>query len=486
MNASTHALVAVAATSSLVDLFERQQQAARREVDVPLALRQGRLQRLTAMWRQNEGRLAQAGGQDFGLRGERLTQLADALVLDSVLADLRRNLARWSRPRRVRTPLHLLPARARVLRQPLGVVGVISPWNYPLQLALGPAATALAAGNRVLLKPSEHTPHTAQLLAELVAQHFAPEEFAVVTGGVDVATAFSALPFDHLFFTGSTAVGRQVAEAAARNLTPVTLELGGKSPCIIDASCTDLEGAALKIAVGKLLNGGQTCIAPDYLLLPRGREAAFADAYQKAVARLFPRLVGNADYAAIINARQHQRLQALVDEARALGARVDDVGPPALDTPGSEAEARQMRPLLVFDLPPQARLLQEEIFGPVLPVLPYDELQTVIAYINARPRPLALYWFGQDEAARDRVLQGTVSGGVTVNDTLMHIAHDGLPFGGVGESGLGAYHGETGFLRFTHEKAVFVQSRFGRGDLLYPPFGARFDRVMGLIRRLLR
>ncbi len=486
MNANTTALVAVAATSGLAELFERQHQASRRQVDVPLALRRDRLRRVAALWQTHERALADAVGQDFGLRGERLTQVADGLVLASLLSDLRRNLARWSGPRRVRTPLHLLPARAHVQRQPLGVVGIISPWNYPLQLALGPSATALAAGNRVLLKPSEFTPHTAQLLAKLVAEHFAPDEFAVITGGVEVARAFSELPFDHLFFTGSTAVGRQVAEAAARNLTPVTLELGGKSPCIIDASCTDLEGAALKIAMGKLLNAGQTCIAPDYLLLPRGREAAFADAYQKAVTRLYPRVVGNPDYAAIVNARQHARLQGLLDEARALGARVDDVGPPAMDTPGSEAEARQMRPLLVFDLPAQARLLQDEIFGPILPVLPYDRLDTVIAHINARPRPLALYWFGEDEAARDRVLAGTVSGGVTVNDTLMHIAHDGLPFGGVGESGLGAYHGETGFLRFTHEKAVFVQSRFGRGDLLYPPFGARFDRVMGLIRRLLR
>ena len=486
MNANTHALVAVAATAGLADLFERQHNETRRQPDVPLALRRERLQRLTALWQKNEARLAQAVGEDFGLRGARLTQVADALVLDSLLSDLSRNLARWSRPRRVRTPLHLLPARAFVQRQPLGVVGIIGPWNYPVQLTLGPAATALAAGNRVLLKPSEHTPRTSALLAELVAKHFAPDEFTVVNGGVDVATAFSALPFDHLFFTGSTAVGRQVAEAAARNLTPVTLELGGKSPCIIDASCGDLEGAALKIAVGKLLNGGQTCIAPDYLLLPRGRETAFADAYQKAVTRLFPQVVGNADYASIINPRQHQRLQALVDEARALGARVDDVGPPALGTPASEAEARQMRPLLVFDLPAQARLLQEEVFGPVLPVLPYDDLNAVIAYINARPRPLALYWFGQDTAARDRVLAGTVSGGVTVNDTLMHIAHDGLPFGGVGESGLGAYHGETGFLRFTHEKAVFVQSRWACGQMLYPPYGPRFDRVMGLVRRLLR
>ena len=388
--------------------------------------------------------------------------------------------------RRMPTGLVHRPGYNRLMRQPLGVVGIVSPWNYPGLLSLAPAIAALAAGNRVMIKPSEIGPRFSELLRDAVAKSFSADEMVVVTGDAELGRAFVALPFHHLLFTGSTAVGRQVALAAAANLTPVTLELGGKSPCIIDASCTDLNGAALKIAMGKLLNAGQTCIAPDYLLLPRGREAAFADAYQKAVTRLYPRVVGNPDYASIVNARQHARLQGLVDEARALGARVDDVGPPAMDTPGSAAEARQMRPLLVFDLPPQARLLQQEIFGPILPVLPYDRLDTVIAHINAHPRPLALYWFGDDAAARDRVLAGTVSGGVTVNDTLMHIAHDGLPFGGVGESGLGAYHGETGFLRFTHEKAVFVQSRWARGQMLYPPYGPRFDRVIGLIRRLLR
>jgi len=483
MNVSANAVVT--ATSGLAELFAAQQQAARREINVSLPVRRARLQRLTQLWRENEAALSNAAGEDFGLRGARLTKVADALVLDSLLSDLRRKLARWSRPRRLPTPLHLLPGRAFVQRQPLGVVGIISPWNYPLQLALGPVATALAAGNRVMLKPSEHTPRTAALLAELARRYFRADEFAVVTGGVDVAAVFSALPFDHLFFTGSTAVGRLVAQAAARNLTPVTLELGGKSPCIVDASCRNIEDAALKIAMGKLLNAGQTCIAPDYLLLPRGQERAFADAYQKAVTRLYPQIIDNPDYAAIINARQHARLQSLIDEARSLGARVDDVGPPAVETARTDAERRQMRPLLVFDLPPTARLLQEEIFGPILPVLPYDDLASVMAYINARPRPLSLYWFGQDTAARDRVLAETVSGGVTVNDTLMHIAHDGLPFGGVGESGIGAYHGEAGFLRFTHEKAVFVQSRWSAGSLLYPPYGKTFDRVMGLLGRWL-
>ncbi|HOB66771.1 coniferyl aldehyde dehydrogenase [Ottowia sp.] len=482
MKANPHAPAAAAASAGLVELFERQHDESRRQPDAPLALRRDRLRRVAALWQTHERALAQAVGEDFGLRGERLTQVADGLVLASLLSNLRRNMGRWSRRQRVRTPLYLQPARAHVERQPLGVVGIIGPWNYPLQLTLGPAATALAAGNRVMLKPSEITERTSALLAELVARYFAPDEFTVVLGGADMAAEFAALPFDHLFFTGSTAVGRKVAAAAAGNLTPTTLELGGKSPCIVDRSCRDLGQAALKIAHGKLLNGGQTCIAPDYVLLPRGREAEFTAAYRSAVARLFPRIEGNADYAAIVSDRQHARLVGLLDEARAGGARIEDVGPPVAPAAGA---ARQLRPMLVYGAAAPMRLLQDEIFGPLLPVLPCDGPDDAIAHINAGPRPLALYWFGDDRAARDRVLNGTVSGGVTVNDTLMHIAHDGLPFGGVGASGWGAYHGETGFLRFTHQKAVFVQSRWAAGSLLYPPYGPRFDRVMALIRRLL-
>jgi len=463
-------------------LFDAQH-ARSRMAPPDLAERLVRLARVAHLLEEHSGALSAAVQADFGVRGNRLTEIADLFVLRGILGDLRRHTARWSRPQRVRTPLYLMPGRGRIERQPLGVVGIIGPWNYPLQLTLGPAAIALAAGNRVMLKPSEITPRTSALLADLVAKAFAPDEFSVVQGGADVAAEFAALPFDHLFFTGSTAVGRKVAEAAARNLTPTTLELGGKSPCIVDASCDDLAGAALKIAHGKLLNGGQTCIAPDYVLLPRGREQAFTEAYRAAVARLFPRIDGNPDYAAIVTDRHHARLLALLDEARAAGAKVEDVAPAAAD-PTDDAQ-RQLRPALVFGASPELRLMQEEIFGPVLPVLPCDSAQDAIVHINAGPRPLALYWFGSDGAARDAVLRGTVSGGVTVNDTLLHIAHDGLPFGGIGESGWGAYHGETGFLRFTHQKSVFVQSRWAAGHLLYPPYGARFDRVMGWIRKLL-
>ena len=469
--------------SSLHSLFEAQHRASRAQAEVPLALRRERLLKIRALLAQHGPALAQAVQADFGVRSPQLTEIADLFVLRTLLAGALKNLARWMKPVRVRTPLYLQPARAFLLRQPLGVVGVISPWNYPVQLALGPVITALVAGNRVMLKPSELTPQTSALLAELIAERFAPDELCVVLGDADVAADFASLPFDHLFFTGSTAVGRKVAAAAAANLTPTTLELGGKSPCIIDASC-DLDQAALKIAHGKLLNAGQTCIAPDYVLLPEGLEAAFARAFERAVARLFPRIEGNPDYAAIINPRQHQRLQALLDEARSNGAQVQVMDPGA----GHVATASgplQMPPALVFHPAPGSRLLNEEIFGPILPVLTYASLDKAIAYVNARPRPLALYWFGTDASARHEVLARTVSGGVTVNDTLMHIAHPQLPFGGVGDSGWGAYHGEAGFLRLTHQKAVLLQSKWARGDLLYPPYGRRFDQLMALFKRLI-
>ena len=468
--------------SSLHSLFDAQHRASRVQAEVPLALRRERLLKIRALLVQHGAALAQAVQADFGIRSPQLTEIADLFVLRTLLAGALKNLARWMKPVRVRTPLYLQPARAFLLRQPLGVVGVISPWNYPVQLSLGPVITALAAGNRVMLKPSELTPQTSALLAELIARSFALEELCVVQGDGDVAAAFAGLPFDHLFFTGSTAVGRKVAAAAAANLTPTTLELGGKSPCIIDASC-DLDRAALKIAHGKLLNAGQTCIAPDYVLLPKGREADFARAFERAVATLFPSIEGNPDYAAIISPRQHERLHALLDDARNDGARVQVINPGAGNA--AATGSRQMPPALVFDLAPDSRLLNEEIFGPILPVLACQSPDEAIAHVNARPRPLALYWFGTDAAARRKVLARTVSGGVTVNDTLMHIAHPNLPFGGVGESGWGAYHGEAGFLRLTQQKPVLVQSKWARGDLFYPPYGKRFDQVVGLLKRLI-
>ena len=458
-------------------LFDNQYAASRRDIDVPLSVRRDRLLRMKALIDDNSVALAHAVQADFGVRSVQLTEVADLLVLRSLMSHTLKCLPKWMKPVKVATPIYLQPARAFLQRQPLGVVGVVSPWNYPVQLALGPIITALSAGNRVMLKPSELTPATSALMAELIGKTFAPDEVCVVQGDGAVAAEFSSLPFDHLFFTGSSAVGRIVAKAAAANLTPTTLELGGKSPCIIDASC-DMKSAALKIAHGKLLNAGQTCIAPDYVLLPKGQEAAFGHAFAQAVAQLFPTIAGNPDYAAIISPRHQERLQAMLAAAEAGGARLQTI-----DTGGVATAHRQMAPVIAFDVPPDAKLMHEEIFGPVLPVVPYDSVDQAINYINARPRPLALYWFGQDNAVRDTVLARTVSGGVSINDTLMHIAHENLPFGGIGESGWGSYHGEAGFLRLTMQKPVLVQSKWARGDLFYPPYGKRFDQIMGLLKR---
>jgi len=468
-------------SGAMRQFFDAQHQASRQAFEVSHAVRRDRLQRLQRLIDEHEADLAAAVLADFGVRSAQLTQVADMLLLHSMLAQTMKSLPRWMKPEKVATPLHLLPSSAYVMRQPLGVVGVVAPWNYPVQLALAPALTALAAGNRVMLKPSELTPLTSALLCELVAKFFAPDEFCVVLGDAALAADFVRLPFDHLIFTGSTATGRKVALAAAANLTPTTLELGGKSPCILDATA-DMDAAALKIAHGKLLNAGQTCIAPDYVLVPRGLEEAFAAAFARAVAQLFPVVLGNPDYASIINDRHHDRLKALLNDAQTKGARLVTVNP-SVELSATD-DSRQMLPVLVLNTQPQMLLMQEEIFGPVLPVLPYDTLGQAIADINAQPRPLAIYWFGRNPLAQAQVLAGTVSGGVCVNDTLTHIAHDHLPFGGVGDSGWGAYHGITGFLRFSQQKPVMLSSPWSRVDLFYPPYGPRFQTAMRLIKWL--
>jgi coniferyl-aldehyde dehydrogenase len=381
---------------------------------------------------------------------------------------------------RVPTPVYLWPGRSRLLRQPLGVVGVISPWNYPVQLALLPVLAALAAGNTVMLKPSELTPKTSALLARMVAQHFAPDEFAVVTGGPDVGDAFSRLPFDHLFFTGSTAVGRKIALAAAANLTPVTLELGGKSPALIHADA-DLRAAAPRLATGKLLNAGQTCIAPDYALVPASRVDALAAAVRDSAASLYPSFRDNPDYSSIVNDAHYRRLTALIDDAVRKGARAVAVDPGAA---APDAPSRKLAPTVLVGVNDSMAIMKEEIFGPVLPIEAYDSLDQAIGKINARPRPLSLYMFGGDAAARRRVLERTAAGGVTIDDTLLHFSNENLPFGGIGASGIGAYHGERGFLTFSHQKAVFVQPRLSFTWLLRPPYGKRFERVLGLLKKI--
>ncbi|MBC7314276.1 MAG: aldehyde dehydrogenase family protein, partial [Rhizobium sp.] len=368
------------------------------------------------------------------------------------------------------------PGTGMILRQPLGVVGIIAPWNYPLNLMLSPLVGALAAGNRAMLKPSELTPRFSAVLDAAVKEFFAEDEVAVITGGPEVAAAFSAAPFDHLVFTGSTAVGRKVAEAAARNLTPVTLELGGKSPAIIDVSA-DLDSAVPRLIWGKLLNSGQTCVAPDYALVPRDRVEDFVAAAKAAAEKQYPRLADNPDYTSIISARHFDRLAGLIGEARAKGAEVIEL------LPGTDAARRILAPVVVTGANDTMALMREEIFGPILPVVPYDTLDEALAFINARDRPLALYWFGSDKAAEGRVLNGTISGGVTINDTILHLAQDNLPFGGVGASGYGHYHGEAGFVAMSKEKPVLRQSRLSAVALLYPPYGRIADMLLKVLAK---
>ncbi len=373
------------------------------------------------------------------------------------------------KPSRRSVGLAFQPASARVLYQPLGVVGIIVPWNYPLYLAIGPLIGALAAGNRVMLKMSESTPATGQLLKDLLAQVFTEDQVAVVLGEADVGIAFSRLPFDHLLFTGSTSIGRQVMRAAADNLTPVTLELGGKSPAIVSAG-VPLEDAAERIAFGKTLNAGQTCVAPDYVLVPKDRLEGFVEAYRQVIQRFYPQLSDNPDYTSIINPRQYARLQDYLDDAQTRGARLLPLF--------EQGQARRMPHHLLLNVTDEMRVMQDEIFGPLLPVVPYDDLQQALAYVNARPRPLALYYFGYDKAEQQAVLENTHSGGVCLNDTLLHVAQDDLPFGGVGPSGMGHYHGHEGFLTFSKAKGVFVKQRFNAARMIYPPYGKALQKLV--------
>lgn len=469
-----------ASLESLDALLARQRAAFLADPHPEPAARQDRLERLLRLTDRHEATFIQAIDADFGGRSTHETRLAELLVVRAGIRHALRHLRRWMRVRRMPTAPYFRPGRNRLMPQPLGVVGIIAPWNYPFQLSIGPAVAALAAGNRVLVKPSELAPRFAAALQEAVAADFAPDELAVVQGGAELADAFARLPLDHLFFTGSPAVGRLVARAAAERLTPLTLELGGKSPAILAPDC-DLADAARRIAFGKLLNAGQTCVAPDYLLVPAGRAGAVADALAAAIGHLYPGLPATPDYSAIIDERHHARLAALVEDARAHGARILQPGWPQRT---NDAARRKFPPTLVLNPPPEARLMREEIFGPILPILEYRDPQEAIGHINAGDRPLALYWFGRDAGLRDHALRSTHAGGVCVNDCLWQLAQEAQPFGGVGMSGFGAYHGRWGFDRFSHLKPVFFQSRLGGAPLLHPPYGRAFDALLSLLKKI--
>ena len=458
---------ATAQSDALPGILARQRAAFLRDGPPSLSERKASLKKLRAAIIARRPEFEAALDADFGHRSKHETAIMELLPLTWGIEYLVSNLRRFMRPERRHVALPMLLARARVEYQPLGVIGIVAPWNYPASLALTPLATALAAGNRAMIKPSEFTPATSEVLASLVTETFAPEEVAVVMGDASVGAAFTALPFDHLFFTGSTAVGRVVMRAASQNLVPLTLELGGKSPVLVDRG-QNLERAAAEIAYGKLANAGQTCVAPDYLLLPEGDVARFTRGWDKAVAALYPEGPATQDYTSIVNARHFERLRGLLEDARAKGARVVETGP---SPQRANSRDHTLPPTLVFNVRDDMKIMQEEIFGPLLPVVTYGDLTEAIAFVNARPRPLALYYFGSSAANRERVLTQTTSGGVTINGTILHYVQDDLPFGGVGASGFGAYHGIEGFRTFSHQKAVYEQGRLNGSVLLRPPFG---------------
>ena len=451
-------------------IFDVQHAASRTEGIADARLRRDRLGRLADIITAHADDVARAISDDFGVRSVTETKLLELAPTLGALQHARRNVARWMKPERRRVSAMFQPARAWVRHEPLGVVGVISPWNYPLILALNPLVDAIAAGNRVMLKPSELTPAFSELIRRLVAERFDEAEAAVVTGGPDVGQTFSALPFDHLLFTGSTQIGRLVYQAAAKNLTPVTLELGGKSPAIV---CPDypLEQAARSIAFGKFINAGQTCIAPDYVLVPRHRADAMGEALLQQARRSYPQVAANDQYSSIISQRHFERLAGAIDEAKAGGARVlahEDEG---------ARERRKIGPTIILDAPEETIFLSEEIFGPVLPVVPYDSLDDAIAFIAKRERPLALYCFSRDRRQHERVLDGALSGGVTLNGTILHVGQESLPFGGVGPSGIGAYHGLEGFRRFSHARGVHRIGFLNAMERLGPPWGKLAERL---------
>lgn len=442
------------------------------------ATRRAWLWQLDALLRENVREIGDAIAADFSHRSRHETELLEIFPALSAIQHARRHLAGWMKPKRSWASLWFLPARNELRPQPLGVVGIIVPWNYPILLAIAPLVGALAAGNRAYIKMSEFTPRTGKLFADLVKIYFSHDQVVVVNGEADVAQAFSALPFDHLVFTGSTAVGKQVMRAAAEHLTPVTLELGGKSPALIGPDA-DIDAAAAKIMFGKCLNAGQTCIAPDYVLIPSGRESEFIAAARAVVAKQYPTLANNPDYTAIVNTRHVARLRGYLDEARAAGSVVTE-----LNAANESLTATQkIAPTIVTGGVESLRLMQDEIFGPILPLVPYRSLDEAIAFVNAHPRPLALYYFGHQAAQIERVLDETVAGGVSVNETIMHISQEDLPFGGVGPSGMGAYHGKFGFDALSKLKPIFHQSKFNGLALFKPPYGKRFDSLIKLLMK---
>lgn len=458
--------------AELEALLGRQRAAFTASRPEPMAQRKDRIRRAIALLKDHGEALCEAMSADFGNRSIHQSMLTDIAGTVSAGNDALKHMDKWARPekRKVQFPLGLLGARAEVRYEPKGVIGILSPWNFPVNLAFSPLMQILAAGNRAMIKPSEFTERTSELMAQLTAEYFAPEEVAVVTGGPEVAAAFSSLPFDHLVFTGSTATGRRVMQAAAENLVPVTLELGGKSPVIMGRSA-DFAKAGERIALGKMMNAGQICLAPDYLMIPEDKQDEAVAGVVQGASAMYPRLLDNDDYASIVSDRHFERLQGLVDDARGKGAEVIEVNPAGEDF--ANANQRKMPLTILRNVTEDMAAMQEEIFGPVLPVMTYRSVDQAVDYVNDHDRPLGLYYFGEDKVEQERVLTRTISGGVTTNDVVFHVSMEDLPFGGVGPSGMGSYHAVEGFREFSHARAVYHQPKIDIAKLggIKPPYG---------------
>lgn len=467
---------------SLLPLLRAQRRAFLADGAPSAALRRDRLDRCIAMLRENGSAIEEAISADFGNRSLHATGITDVMSPLSALKLNRRHLHRWMRTERRRVdpfPLRLLGARAEIRLQPKGVVGIIAPWNFPVGLVFSPLAGVLAAGNRAMVKPSEFTPRTSDLLQRLFADRFSPEEVTVVTGGAEMGAAFASLPFDHLVFTGAGSIARHVMRAAAEHLVPLTLELGGKSPVVI-GNGVDMATAAARIMAGKTLNAGQICLAPDHVFAPHDRIPEFVAAASAAVSDMFPTLKDNPDYTAIITDRHFDRIRGYIDDARAKGAEIVEINPANEDF--SQQQHRRIPPTMILKATDDMMVMQDEIFGPLLPIRGYGDISEVIDVVNSGDRPLALYYFGKDRVEQELLLDRTTSGGVTINDVIMHCAQENLPFGGIGPSGMGAYHGVDGFREFSHMKAVYTQLRKDLAPLklFRPPYG---DKLRGFLRK---
>ena len=431
----------------------------------------------------NSDALCDALAEDFGHRSKDQSAFTDVVAPISAMKHAKKHLKKWMAPEKRPTefPFGLLGAKNEIRYQPKGVVGIVAPWNFPVGMVFAPLACVLAAGNRAMIKPSEFTPKTSELMKNLIDENFDPLVAKVFTGEAEVGAEFTALPFNHIIFTGSTAVGKHVMRAAAENLTPVTLELGGKSPTVVGKSA-DMQKTANRIMHGKVLNAGQICVAPDYVFVPEGKEHDFIAASNTAVAAMFPEgMKHNDDYTSVINQRHYDRLTGLLEDAKSKGAEVHEINPAGEDF--SQQPHHKMPPTIILNPTDDMAVMQEEIFGPLMPVKTYTQTSEAIADINSRPHPLALYYFGEDSAERDKVLDSITAGGVTVNDTIFHVAQESLPFGGVGPSGMGSYHGIDGFKTFSHAKAVHHQTGLELIKMLRPPYDKTFKKqVEGRIK----